>query len=53
MALGGAGRDRAYDIATTAENAFFVAGITNSFGSSDQILISKLTETGTLLWSQT
>lgn len=53
LALGGTGKDRAYDVAVTSNNQFFMAGTSSSFGSGNQILVSKLTESGTVIWSKT
>ncbi|RYZ45985.1 MAG: hypothetical protein EOO14_25095, partial [Chitinophagaceae bacterium] len=52
ISLGANGQERAYDVASTSNNQFFVTGVTKSFGNADQILVSKISEDGTVLWSK-
>ncbi|WP_276501743.1 gliding motility-associated C-terminal domain-containing protein [Terrimonas pollutisoli] len=53
FALGGNAYDRAYDVAATTNNEFFVAGVSKSFSTSDDILVSRLTAAGSVIWSKT
>jgi len=53
FALGGKAYDRAYDVAATTNNEFYVAGVSKSFSSSDDILVSRLTAAGSVIWSKT
>ena len=52
-AIGGAGNDRAYDVAAGDNNEFYVVGTTQSFGASgDDVLVSKMNLDGAILWSR-
>jgi gliding motility-associated-like protein len=53
FALGGQAYDRAFDVVATTNNEFYVAGVSRSFSSSDDILVSRLTADGSVLWSKT
>lgn len=52
VALGSSASDRAYDIASSINNEFFVAGTTTANGSTD-ILVLKLDRNGNTIWSKT
>jgi hypothetical protein len=49
---GGAARDEAYAIKQTSDGGYIVTGATESFGSSEDIYLLKLSSTGALSWSK-
>jgi gliding motility-associated-like protein len=52
-AIGGIGYDRAYDVAATTNNEYYVAGVSRSFSSNDDILVTRVTGSGAIIWSKT
>ncbi|MEI6947696.1 gliding motility-associated C-terminal domain-containing protein [Paraflavisolibacter sp. H34] len=52
LEAGGTGSDKAYDVAVSTGGDYFVAGTTTSFGNAADILITKFSATGKVLWSK-
>ena len=52
--IGGAGSDLGYDIITTTDGGYAIAGSTNSFGAGgNDCYVVKLDATGNLQWTRT
>lgn len=52
LAIGGNGYDRAFDVVPTTYNEFYVAGLSHSFSSSDDLLVMRVNNTGSIIWSK-
>jgi gliding motility-associated-like protein len=52
FAVGGTGYDRAYDVAATTNNEYYVAGVSRSFSTNDDLLITRVTSAGTIIWAK-
>lgn len=52
VSLGSAAAEKGYDIAVSTDNNLFVAGVSNS-GGNDNILVTKITPAGNVIWSKT
>ncbi|HET9825981.1 MAG TPA: gliding motility-associated C-terminal domain-containing protein [Chitinophagaceae bacterium] len=50
--MGGSAYDRAYDIAATTNNEFYVAGVSRSFSPDDDLLVARITAAATVIWSK-
>ena len=52
-AIGGAGTDAAYSVADGGNGTFFVTGTSSGNGVGDDIVVTKMTTEGAVLWSKT
>jgi outer membrane protein assembly factor BamB len=50
---GGTGTDWGYSVQQTTDGGYIVAGVTTSFGNSDQVYLVKTNASGDTLWTRT